>query len=113
MINKKCSIVIVLAILEAESEYSNPLPQTELAKIVTDSGCPCDRKTVGRDIKALQEMGYPIKKTNRGYYMERKVITASEARLVCACVESADADVIDKKEFLPRLRFALNHKYYL
>ncbi len=71
MLNKKCSIVITYLLLENESDPLHCLTQTHLADSITQMGCSCDRKTIGRDIKALIEMGCPIRKTPKGYYMDK------------------------------------------
>ena len=108
---KKCTIVIILALLETESEYGNPYSQSYLARVLTSMGCPCDRKTVGRDISALISLGYPIKKTPRGYYMANRQISVEEAKLVLNSVKEAKTDLVDKDEFIFRLRELLGHKY--
>ena len=111
MLQRKCSIVITFLLLEAESEARKPLSQSFLATFACDVGCPCDRKTIGRDIKALIQMGCPIKKTSRGFYMDKKTITASEAKLIVRCVKEAAGKEIDLAELLPRLVRALGHSY--
>lgn len=77
MQSKKQLILQVLNILDNESSEKTPLTQTEIAKIISDA-FPCDRKTVCRNIKFLKEMGYPIRKTPKGFYMDNKVFSADE-----------------------------------
>ena len=112
MLKQKCSIVITYLLLESETEKSKCLTQTSIAEALTDMGCVCDRKTIGRDIKALVEMGCPIKKTAKGFYMDRKAISPAEAKFVIACVKDAEeSGEIDKEKLLARLPTALGHKY--
>ena len=77
MEKKKQLIVLVLRMLESETDAQHPLTQTEIAKVISDL-YPCDRKTVCRNIKFLKEMGYPIVKTTKGFYMDCKAFTADE-----------------------------------
>jgi biotin operon repressor len=68
--NKKCTIVLLLRMLETQSDISHPLSQSTLSKLMSEIGVPCDRKTVGRNIRYLTEFGYPIKRAGgKGYYL--------------------------------------------
>lgn len=85
---KKQLILWVLNLLNNESDEAHPITQTKLADLIS-ALYPCDRKTVGRNIKFLQEMGYPIKKTSRGFYMERKLFSAMEISFIKAAILGA------------------------
>ena len=110
-LTKKCSIIITYLLLERESDPRTPLSQTHLAEFATSVGCPCDRKTIGRDIKALQAMGCPIKKQAKGYYMDKKEFSLDEANFVFDCIKNTPAEDVDKPSLLARLAHALGHKY--
>lgn len=56
--------MLVLKILESETDRGHPLSQVKIADEISQI-FPCDRKTVGRNIAALTEMGYPIKKNKQ------------------------------------------------
>ena len=99
---KKASIIFTLAILEAESEYSNPISQSKIAQMLTEADIPCDRKTVGRDIKTLQKIGYPVKRTSKGFYLQRKIYTLEEVSFVVKCIENSDNTEIDKTDLIQR-----------
>ena len=85
MQSKKQLILWVLNVLNNESDESAPITQTKIADIISDM-YPCDRKTVSRNIKFLQEMGYPIKKTSKGFYMERRVFSVEEVKFIKAAI---------------------------
>ena len=85
MQSKKQLILWVLNVLNNESDENNPITQTKIADIISDI-YPCDRKTVCRNIKFLQEMGYPIKKVSKGFYMERKVFSVEEVNYIKAAI---------------------------
>lgn len=71
---KKTIIVHIMRVLYNYTSNENPATQTFIANYLRDIGVPCDRKTVGRNIKYLIEMGVPIKKSDKnrnGYYYDR------------------------------------------
>ena len=70
-IAKKVIILYVLNILKALSSVENPVTQTAISNYLNDINVPCDRKTVGRNIKYLCEFGYPIKRIGIGYYLDK------------------------------------------
>ena len=70
-IAKKVIILYVLNILKALSSAENPVTQTAISNYLNDIDVPCDRKTVGRNIKYLSEFGYPIKRIGSGYYLDK------------------------------------------
>lgn len=88
MPSKKQLILWIFNILANESDETNPLTQTKIASIVS-AVYPCDRKTVCRNIKALQEMGYPIKKTAKGFYLARKVFSKDEVAFIKEAILSS------------------------
>lgn len=73
-IAKKTIIVYVLKVLYNYTSNENPATQTFISDYINDMGIPCDRKTVGRNIKYLTEIGLPIKrstKNKKGYYYDK------------------------------------------
>ena len=99
---KKQLIVLILRILENTTSKENPLTQTAIADMIS-AKYPCDRKTVGRNIRFLQEAGYPILKTSRGFYMERRLFSHEEIDFIMALIRGADTDRIDKEDLCDRL----------
>jgi biotin operon repressor len=71
MQSKKQLILLVLNELNVNSDEKHPLTQTQIAKNLSGKKYTCERKTVCRNIKFLQEMGYPIKKTGKGFYLDK------------------------------------------
>ena len=72
-IAKKTIIVHILKILYCYSSSDYPVTQTFIADYLNDIDIPCDRKTVGRNIKYLIDIGLPIFKSQgskRGYYYD-------------------------------------------
>ena len=97
MQTKKQMILWVLNILNTDSDKQHPITQTGLTKII--SGVyPCDRKTVCRNIKYVKEMGYPIVKTSKGFYMDKKLFSVEETEFVINAVRSSNGKTEEEKE---------------
>lgn len=111
MKSKKATIVMVLVLLENESEDGRCLSQSRLSEIIKGFGYPCDRKMIGRDIKTLKEIGYPIIKTSKGFFMDKKTYTRDEIRFVERCIENYDGEDVDKKDLINRVKDTLGRAY--
>lgn len=101
MQSKKQLILLVLNELNINSDKNHPLTQTQIAKNLSGEKYSCDRKTVCRNIKFLQEMGYPIKKTNRGFYFD-KLFSTSDVAFVKEAILSADGKGDFEKDEIAR-----------
>jgi len=111
MQSKKQLILWVLNVLNSESDENNPITQTKIADVISDM-YPCDRKTVSRNIKFLQEMGYPIKKTNKGFYMERRVFSIEEVSFIKAAImEATGKDDAEKAALAEKVSDVLSKMY--
>ena len=111
MQSKKQLILWVLNVLNNESDANTPITQTKIADIISDM-FPCDRKTVSRNIKFLQEMGCPIKKTSKGFYMERRVFSIEEINFIkSAILESKSKDDTEKAALAEKVSNILNKMY--
>ncbi len=72
-ISKKTIIVHILRILYSYSSENHPVTQTTIVNYLNDIDIPCTRKTVGRNLKYLTDIGLPIKRKcskNGGYYYD-------------------------------------------
>ena len=100
---KKHLIILVLKLLETESDRKHPLTQTMISEAI-NAVYPCDRKTVGRNMRALAELGYPIVKTTRGFYLDRKEFSTDEIRFVEQAIRAASGgEGINRESLLARL----------
>ena len=82
-IAKKVIIIYVLNVIKAYSSPESPVSQTAICNYLNEIDVPCDRKTVGRNIKYLCEFGYPIQKVRgKGYYLSAEDIEKSKNKLV-------------------------------
>lgn len=96
---KKQLILLVLNELTVNSSEIEPLTQTQIAENISGKQFTCDRKTVCRNIKFLQDMGYPIKKSRRGFYFNRE-ISAGDIDFVKEAILSANGRNEEEKEEL-------------
>ena len=111
MQSKKQLILWVLNVLNNESDANNPITQTKIADVISNM-YPCDRKTVSRNIKFLQEMGYPIKKTGKGFYIERRVFSIEEINFIKAAImESTSKDDAEKVALAEKVSEILSKMY--
>ncbi len=110
---KKQNILLVLKILETESDKSHPITQRKIADIISGvEAYSCDRKTVGRNIAFLIKLGYPIVKTPKGFYMDNKLFTLDECKLIVSAVrESVDISEQRRAELASKLSNALAKIY--
>ncbi len=106
---KKYLIVLVLKLLEDANEY-NPITQTNIAEIIS-SMVPCDRKTVGRNIKFLKEMGYPIIKTTMGYYMGNRTFSKQEREYILNSINLNPETYENKEKLYEKLKDFLISNY--
>ena len=111
MRSKKQLILCVLNILNNESDEDHPITQTKIANDLSEL-YPCDRKTVCRNIKFLQEMGYPIKKTNKGFYMAQKIFSVDDVLFVKSAIANASGkNGAEKEELAERVAAVLTKAY--
>ncbi len=74
-IAKKVIIIYILNVLKRYSSETFPVSQTAICNYLNDIDVPCERKTVGRNIKYLIEFGYPIKKAfGKGYWLDKQAM---------------------------------------
>ncbi len=99
MPGKKYLIILILKILETNTDREHPLTQIKIAEQVSEV-YPCDRKTVGRNIAFLQEIGYPIVKTAYGFYMSGKQFSVEDTQFIMRAVREATGKTEEEKEQL-------------
>lgn len=105
---KKQNILLVLKILENNTDKSHLMTQTEIAELISCK-YPCDRKTVGRNIAFLKDVGYPIVKTSHGFYLDNKRFTVNERDIIISAIREYSAATEElKSDVLERLTTILD-----
>ena len=111
MQSKKQLILLILNELNTNSDENHPLTQTQIAKNLSGEKFTCDRKTVCRNIKFLQDMGYPIKKSRSGFYFD-KVFSLEDVAFVKSAIISTDGrSECEKTELAKRVEYILTKLY--
>ncbi len=106
--SKKALILLILRLIENETDRYNVLSQTKIAEIISGV-MPCDRKTVGRNIQFLIDCGYPIVKTRKGVYMDSRVFTIEEKDFILNAVMQAEGKTNEEKlEIVKKINTRLN-----
>ena len=81
-IAKKVIIVYILNVLRLTTKQ-RPINQTVICDYLNEIGIPCDRKTVGRNVEYLKEMGYPIVKVSGvGMYFDHENFAADKRNFI-------------------------------
>ena len=71
--NSKIKLLYVLQIM-GESDKEHPLNTKQVAEKLAEKGIVAERKSISRDIKCIQEAGYPVvrcENQNLGWYMKK------------------------------------------
>lgn len=80
---KKLYILYILEILRKYSDSDHPLMQKEIIEIMErDFGVACERKAVSRNLGDLQDMGYEIRHTKKGWFLAGRQFADGELRLL-------------------------------
>ncbi len=84
MENKKTILFRIYLLLEKHSDLMHPIKQQDIIDLLAEKhGINCDRKTVGRNIACLREMGYDIPNVGKdGVYLSTRRLENSEIRLL-------------------------------
>ena len=88
----KLKMLKIWEILSRETDEDNPMESTELISRLEKMGIPCDRRTLYKDIDALNENGYEVlcnrSKKNEYYVLDRKFDDA-ELHILIDAVQAA------------------------
>lgn len=88
----KLKLLKIWEILCQETDENNPMPSTVLLEKLDSLGIPCDRRTLYKDIDALNENGYEVlcnrSRKNEYYVLDRKFDNA-ELHILIDAVQAA------------------------
>lgn len=96
-------LVKILEILRQETDEDNPMPTNTLIKKLAEQGIGCDRRTLYRDIKVLNEYGYEvlcIRAISNEYYVVDRSFDIPELRILLDAVQAASFITPKKTEVL-------------
>ncbi|HZK56930.1 MAG TPA: WYL domain-containing protein [Clostridia bacterium] len=112
--NSKLRLLHVLDILYSESDMNNILTMGDITRKLRKRGISGERRSVGRDIKILQEFGYDIsvyEENRKGYYMASRELEDIELKILIDAVQSSKLITNKKsKELINKLqKLTSNH----
>ena len=110
---KKMLNILILKVLKEHSDIDHPLTQNEIVKFIEDDyGVTCERHAVSRNISGLQELGYDIIDTGKGYYITEEIFEDAElVMLIDSIIFSKNISHVQKKRLIEKLK-KLGNKYF-
>ncbi|MBO4360757.1 MAG: WYL domain-containing protein [Eubacteriaceae bacterium] len=90
---QKIKLLILYEMLRQETDEQHPMDGFDLISRLEEKGISCDRKTLSRDIRTLNDFGFEIMSRFAGhekvYYVEDRSFSAPEIRILIDAVRSA------------------------
>lgn len=91
-LKNRLRLLYLLEALKQETDEEHPLSAQELCAILAEKGIEAERKSIYRDINALNDSGYEIGSTRipkSGFYLMKREFELPEVRLLVDAVQSA------------------------
>lgn len=106
--NTKLKLLYVLEILEKYSDENNILAIGDIIAMLGEKGITCERRSVIRDIKTLEEYGYDIslyEENGVGYFMRSRELEEEELKLLIDTIAASKCITPKKsKELISKLK---------
>lgn len=90
--SSKIRLFKIWEILRAETDEDNPMNTPTILRKLSESGIDCDRRTLYKDIQALNDFGYEILHTrgiSNEYYVVDRSFDVPELRILLDAVQAA------------------------
>ena len=81
-----------------ETDESHPLTAAELEQRLEQLGVPGEKKSIYRDIAALQEQGMDLIRTHKGFYLGQRDFQLAELKLLADAVQCSRC-ITEKKSY--------------
>ena len=96
----KIKLLKLMELFRQETDEHNPMLATAICEKLAARGVPCDRRTLSRDIKVLNENGYEVMSTmighEKAYYVVDRSFDVPEIKILIDAVQAASF-VTEKK----------------
>lgn len=90
---QKIKLLKIMEILRQETDEDHPLKTGEICDRLVAMGITCDRRTLHRDMKLLNDYGYeimsPLISHERAYYIEDRSFSVPELKILIDAVQAA------------------------
>ena len=102
---QKVKLLHLIEILKQETDPEHPLKTVELCAKLKELGITCDRRTLSRDISALQEFDYPIGSKmighEKAYFSKQKRgFSVAELKIMIDAIQAASFVTANKTDDL-------------
>ncbi len=98
--SQKIKLLKLMELLRQETDEQHPMAASVVCQRLNDMEVACDRRTITRDVQALNEFGYEVMCTmighERAYYVEDRSFSVPELKILIDAVQAASF-VTDKK----------------
>lgn len=88
-IRKKSKVLYLLHLLITQSDENHPLSMSKIINELYAIGIEAERKSIYQDIKDLEEMGYDIVSTPKGYFLASPLLETAQARILIDALSSS------------------------
>lgn len=91
--DQKIKLLKLMEMLNMDSDEENPMTTSEICRRLAEMNITCDERTVGRDMKYLNERGYEVMDTRVGrekaYYVDERSFSLPEIKILMDAVQAA------------------------
>ena len=89
MASNKDKLLALVKLLREDTDEAHRISGYEIEERLNAIGVPAERKSLYRDLRTLQEFGFPVVKTTTGFYWAERELSVPEIRLLMSAVQSA------------------------
>ncbi len=104
---QKIKLLYLMEMLRQDTDEAHPMSTSEICRRLGEQGISCERRTVGMDMKVLNDFGYEVMSTTVGhekaYYVDDRSFSVPEIKILMDAVQAAkfitpgkSADLIEK-----------------
>ncbi len=90
---QKIKLLYLMEILRQETDEQHPISTNQICKRLGEQGISCERRTVGMDMKVLNDYGYEIMTKmvghEKAYYIDDRSFSVPEIKILMDAVQAA------------------------
>lgn len=90
---QKIKLLYLMEMLRQDTDEAHPMSTSEICRRLGEQGISCERRTVGMDMKVLNDFGYEVMSTTLGhekaYYVDDRSFSVPEIKILMDAVQAA------------------------
>lgn len=90
---QKIKLLYLMKILRQDTDEEHPISTSQICKRLAEQGISCERRTVGMDMKVLNDYGYEIMSKmvghEKAYYIDDRSFSVPEIKILMDAVQAA------------------------